>query len=191
MYSAILMIIGDIARRMVLPAMAGPLLLATALYGPLPCGAQTGAEATLLTIMPLEAAPITMTLSALTAAPSTKIFVSDDAGVTAEYAGVQLSDLLVAADVQLGKSIRNKRLAEYVLVSAADDYRVVFSLAELDPMFRQRPILLCYSKNGGPLPGNEGPLRLVVADEQRHARWVRQVTSIQILRVGKPMPSNR
>ena len=104
---------------------------------------------------------------------------------------MQLSDLLVAAGVQLGKSIRNERLAEYVLVSAADDYRALFSLAELDPMFRQRPILLCYSKNGGPLPDNEGPLRLVVADEQRHARWVRQVTSIQILKSVEAAPSIR
>ena len=83
MYSAILMIIGDIARRMRLPAVAGSLLVATALYGPLPCGAQTGGEAALLTIVPLQAAPVTKTLSALRAATSARIVVTDDAGVTA------------------------------------------------------------------------------------------------------------
>ena len=60
------------------------------------------------------------------------------------------------------------------------------TLAETDPIFRERTLLLCYRKNGGPLSGKEGPLRLVVADEKRHARWVRQVTAIELGRVEEP-----
>jgi DMSO/TMAO reductase YedYZ molybdopterin-dependent catalytic subunit len=192
-FSTMPMIHRSFARRMRFAALAGGLVLATALCCPLPCAAQTqtAPQAALLTIVPLGAAPVEQTLSALTALPPVKVAVSDEAGVSAEYTGVQVSDLLAAAGVSLGKSIRGERLAEYVLVSAADGYRAIFSLAELDPMFRARPILLCYSKNGGALPDKEGPLRLVVADEQRHARWVRRVTSIRILQGGDRVSSAR
>ena len=63
------------------------------------------------------------------------------------------------------------------------------SLRWIDPLFRERTLLLCYRKNGGPLPGTEGPLRVVVADEKRHARWVRQVTAIELGRVEEPSSS--
>ena len=76
--------------------------------------------------------------------------------------------------------MRGDRLAEFMMIHAADGYRVLFSLAEVDPMFRERPLLICYRKNGAALPDEEGPLRVVVADEKRHARWVRQVTAIEL-----------
>ena len=52
----------------------------------------------------------------------------------------------------------------YLLVEAADDYRVVFALPELDPAFTERVILLADRRDGQPLAAAEGPLRLVVPD---------------------------
>jgi DMSO/TMAO reductase YedYZ molybdopterin-dependent catalytic subunit len=75
------------------------------------------------------------------------------------------------------------------MVRAADGYRALFSLAETDPLFRERTLLLCYRKNGEPLPDKEGPLRMVVADEKRHARWVRRVTVIEVGRIEEPSPA--
>jgi hypothetical protein len=43
-------------------------------------------------------------------------------------------------------------------------------------------ILLADRRDGQPLAAAEGPLRLVVPDEKRHARWVRQVRSCTVRR---------
>jgi len=62
-----------------------------------------------------------------------------------------------------------------------DGYRVSFSLAEPDPGFRERPILLPHQRDGQTMAENQGPLRLVVADEARPARWVRQLSGLRVI----------
>ena len=120
----------------------------------------------------------TFSLAGLEVAGAVAVTVDDDSGQSSDYTGVPIAKLLESVGVPLGKSLRGERLAEFVMVRAADGYRALFSLAETDPMFRERTLLLCYRKNAGPLPAREGPLRVIVADEKRHARWVRQVTAI-------------
>ena len=141
---------------------------------------------TLLTIRQDGAVLGIFSLAALETAGAVAVTVEDDSGQASQYTGVPIAQLLESAGVALGKSVRGERLAEYVMVRATDGYRALFSLAETDPLFRERTLLLCYRKNGGPLPDKEGPLRLVVADEKRHARWVRQVTTIELGSVGDP-----
>jgi hypothetical protein len=70
-----------------------------------------------------------------------------------------------------------------VLVSAADGYKVVFSMGELDVGLRERSILLADHSDGQPLDPREGPLRLIVPDEDLQSRSVRRVTSISVRRV--------
>jgi hypothetical protein len=41
-------------------------------------------------------------------------------------------------------------------------------------------ILLADTKDGQPLPPREGPFRIVVPGEKRPARWVRQVTALEV-----------
>jgi len=67
-----------------------------------------------------------------------------------------------------------------VVVKAADGYQAVFALPELDPLFSKKVVLLADRRDGGPLSAKEGPYRLVVPDEARQARWVRQVISIEL-----------
>ena len=59
-------------------------------------------------------------------------------------------------------------------------YRVVFSLAELATAFTDRVVLIADSRDGAALSAHEGPFRLVVPGEKREARWVRQVTAIDV-----------
>jgi hypothetical protein len=66
------------------------------------------------------------------------------------------------------------------VASAADGYRAVFALPELDPAFTDGVVLVADKRDGRPLGGEEGPLRLVVAGEKRQARWVRQLTSLSV-----------
>ena len=68
-------------------------------------------------------------------------------------------------------------------MEAADGYRVVVALPEIDPAFTDKPIVLAFIKNGNPPDEKEGPYRIVIPDEKRMARWVRQVTTLKIVEV--------
>jgi hypothetical protein len=125
---------------------------------------------TILTKGDIEALPTTT----VTTGPS-------DAPVT--FVGISLKALLEKAGVGFGESLRGKRLASCLLVEAADGYRVVIALPELDPAFTDRQIVLAFLRNGKPLDEKEGPYRIVIPDEKRMARWVRQVTALRIVDV--------
>jgi hypothetical protein len=106
------------------------------------------------------------------------------------FVGVSLGRVLEAAGRRVD-SLRGGDLTQVVLVEAADGYRVVFALAELDPSFRgdeQSPILLVWAEDGAPVAPAFGPLRLVVTAERRPSRWIRQVTRVSVFSV-EPAPA--
>jgi hypothetical protein len=88
--------------------------------------------------------------------------------------------LLTLVGAPHGDSLRGAALTTYIVVQAADGYRVVFSLAEFDPGFTDRIAILVDSRNGAPLPPDKGPYRLIVPDEKRPARWARQVLRFEL-----------
>ena len=106
--------------------------------------------------------------------------VSDEKGIRARYEGVPVAELLRQADVPLGKQLRGSRLKLYVVVAASDGYRAVFALPEFDPDFTDRVILLVDRRDGRALSASEGPFRIVVPGEKRHARWVREVVALDV-----------
>src|SRR5215471_7838212 len=126
--------------------------------------------------------PQQWTLDDLTTLPRREVRARDRDGTEATFAGVALVDLLRLAGVPLGEKLRGSNMAPYLLVEAADGYRVVFALPELDPAFTERVVLLADHRDGQLLATTEGPLRLVVPDEKRYARWARQVVSGSIRR---------
>lgn len=95
------------------------------------------------------------------------------------FVGPRLSDVLRQAGGSLD-SLRGARLAQYVVVEARDNYRVVFSIAELARDFTSRRVILAHSVDGSALPPEQGPWRLVVEGELRPARWVRQVSALRV-----------
>lgn len=70
------------------------------------------------------------------------------------------------------------RLRRSVVVTGRDGYSAVLALAEIDPEFEAKPVLLAYRRDGEPLPGNE--LRLVVPGDHRGGRSVRAVAKIEL-----------
>lgn len=102
-------------------------------------------------------------------------------GDSAEWSGVRLSDLLKRAGAPIGEKLRGALLAYYVRVTAVDGYTVVFSLGELDPELLDHVVLVADRRNGQKLDGKEGPLRLIIPSEKRPARWVRQVSAIDLV----------
>jgi hypothetical protein len=100
------------------------------------------------------------------------------------YSGVRLSDLLAKLGAPLGQQLRGTALKSYVVATGSDGYHAVFSLAEVDPTFHPGEILVADTMNGAPLdaPLNEktGPFRLVVTEDKRPARSVRNLVSIEL-----------
>lgn len=100
------------------------------------------------------------------------------------YGGVNLSDILLAAGAKLGKDeLRGKELAAYVLVEAADGYKATFAIAELSADFTDKTILLADTRDGKPLGASAGFWQIIVPDDKKHGRWVRQVVSLKILKL--------
>jgi DMSO/TMAO reductase YedYZ molybdopterin-dependent catalytic subunit len=126
--------------------------------------------------------PLTFHAPDLATLPRQTLQVRDHEGRQSVFEGVALVESLQRAGVPLGKDLRGDRMVTYVLVGAADGYRVVFALPEIDPAFSDRLILLADRRDQQPLSAKEGPLHLIVPGEKRQARWVRQVTSVTVRR---------
>lgn len=124
--------------------------------------------------------PLVLSQADLLALPRKLLAVTDEKGKPVVYDGVPVVELLRRAGAPLGKQLRGPQMKLYVTADAADGYRVVFALAELDPDFTDRTTILADRRDGHVLAPPEGPFRLVVAGDKRHARWVRGVTVLDI-----------
>ncbi len=113
---------------------------------------------------------------------------AEDHGVHARFEGVALSTMLARAGAPQGEKLRGDKLALALVVDATDGYRALFALPELDPAFTERVVFLADRRDGRPLSDTEGPFRVVVVGEKRQARWVRQVTSLRLVRVAGDRP---
>jgi len=101
-----------------------------------------------------------------------------DAAVHCE--GVALVDLLRKQGAMPDKPLHGTDLARVVIVEGSDGYRAAFSLGELDPTLGGRKVYLVDRCNDAALDANDGPLRLLVPDDSRAARGVRQVESLYV-----------
>jgi hypothetical protein len=135
-----------------------------------------------ITVQNEAGATVKITAAEITSMPHQGISVQDH-GKTVHFEGVPLRLVLEKAGVTFGETMRGKRLAACLLVEAADGYKVLIALPELDPGFTDRVILLADKADGHPLDSKEGPFRVVVPGEQRAARWVRQVTALKVVQV--------
>lgn len=130
--------------------------------------------------------PMTITAADFAKLPHVRVSASEHDKPAVAYEGVALLDVLKLAGVEVGPALRGPQLATAVLLEAADGYRVVLSLAELDPGFRDKQVLLVDRADGKPLTAEVGPYRLVIPEEKRPARWIRQVRSISLVTIKAP-----
>ena len=103
---------------------------------------------------------------------------------TEVYQGVSVEELLRRAGAPQGEALRGAAMTTYVLAAAADGYRVVFSLAELDGGFTDSNVIVADTLDGVSLGAGQGPLKLVAPHDKRPARWVRMLRSLTVLRAG-------
>ncbi len=142
-----------------------------------PAGSGT---AVLLEVRGEVSRPLTLTASEFARLPRRTVRALGHDRVESQFEGVPLVEILARAGVPVGKDLRGPAMALYLVVEASDGYRAVFALAELDPAFSERLILLADRRDGRPLPDPAGPLQVIVPGEKKHARWVRQVLRLRI-----------
>jgi|SRR5580692_1615428 hypothetical protein len=159
--------------RLFVPAILLALTLHTAL-----------ASAQQLTVQDESGKKTVLTAPEIEGLPRVKVTTGAfSAAAAATFEGVALRAVLEKAGVGLGETLKGKRMASCLLVEATDGYRVVIALPEIDPAFNDKQMVLAFLKDGKRLNDKEGPYRLVIPDEKRMARWVRQVTTLRIVDV--------
>lgn len=105
--------------------------------------------------------------------PHVKVAASEHSSRPVNYKGGTLKSVLEKAGLTFGESMKGKRLTNCLLGEAADGYRAVIALPELDPAFTDKQTLLAFLRERKPLGEKEGPYRIVISDGKRMARWVR------------------
>jgi len=100
--------------------------------------------------------------------------------------GVSATTLLRLTGLDLAANLGGAQVASHALIArAADGYRAVFALPELNPHFGHPPLLVNWEDaGGGALPPRVGPFQLIATGESRPGRWVRQLVSLEV----KSMP---
>jgi DMSO/TMAO reductase YedYZ molybdopterin-dependent catalytic subunit len=151
------------------------------------CGVTTAQEvvatngAASLKINGAVGTPLTLTAEELKKMPRKTLTVANPHDKKTEvYEGVLVEELLKRAGVAQGEHLRGQALAMYVVFKAEDGYRVVFSIAELDPGVVDSDVIVADTLDGAAMPPKVGPLRLVAPREKRPARWVRMLTEITL-----------
>jgi len=129
---------------------------------------------------PVHEQTISVSAETLAGLPRVKVEAKEHDNPTATYEGVALGAILERAGLPRGVNLRGKALRAIVLITASDGYQVVFTLADTDPAFTDRVIILADKKDGKPLPEKEGPFRIIAPSEKRPARWIRNVKTIAI-----------
>ncbi len=97
-----------------------------------------------------------------------------------QFAGVTVFSILEAAGYKLDEPKRGAYLTQYVVITATDGYRVVYSMGEFDPKSKREAPLLVWQQDGAALKEAEGPYRLVIPDNAHTSRWIRQIKSIVV-----------
>lgn len=117
----------------------------------------------------------------LKAMPRTTVTVHNEHSKADEaYSGVRLADLLGKMEAPLGHDLRGAALSGYVVATGSDGYVAVIALAEADPTFHSGEVIVADTLNGAPLDAKSGPFKLVVTEDKRPARWVRNLVSIEL-----------
>jgi hypothetical protein len=176
-------------RCLWLPAIA---ILALAL---LPCGwapvlaaqqtqrAAPAAPSSSLTIRTDDGKTLTLSTDDLAALPhKTVVAFNEHSNAKETYSGVPLSTLLAKVGVPQGDQVRGGIFLIGVVAEGTDGYKVLYSLAEIDPAIHVGDVIVADTLDGQKL-GADGAFKLVSTEDKRPARWVRNLSAISVIHV--------
>ena len=99
------------------------------------------------------------------------------------YTGPLLSDVLARAGLTASKETEPLILHSSVIATGTDHYFVLYSAAEVEPMFSRSQVIVAVMKAG--LPDTEGGnIQLINTDGSRPARWVHGLSDINVMSIS-------
>jgi hypothetical protein len=101
-------------------------------------------------------------------------------GASHAYEGVVLTELLRLVDAPTGARVHAAAVRDYLVVTGADGFRAVLSLAETDASVQAHPVILADKMDGAPLIPHDAPFRVVVDGDRKPSRSVYAVTRIEV-----------
>lgn len=119
----------------------------------------------------------TLTAEALADLPRAQVTVAGGSGPQV-YEGPALAYVMRAVRLPVGMRAHGEPMKGYLVVRGADGYAAVLSAAEADKELHEDVVILADRLDGRPLPDAEGPWRLVIDDDIRPWRSVRQVVAM-------------
>jgi hypothetical protein len=124
--------------------------------------------------------PVALSQTDFRALPHITIKVHNDhTNADETYSGVLLATLLAFVNAPIGTEFHKEALTSYLIASGSDGYSVLLSLAEIDPSFHGGQVLVADARDGQPL-AKSGPFQLIVSEDRRPTRWVRNLDSIAL-----------
>ena len=165
------------------PKKLSVILLAVALFTLPVFSAQQAAppaESSLLVTSQSHAA-VKLSASDLKAMPHINVaFHNSHTNADETYSGVRLAEVLTKIGAPLGNELRGAALANYIIATGSDGYKAVLALGEVDPSFHPGDVIVADAMDGKPLDAHSGPFKVVVTEDKRPARSVRNLVSIEL-----------
>lgn len=96
------------------------------------------------------------------------------------YSGVPLSDLLTKLGVPQGEAVRGPLFMTGIIAEGTDGYKVLYSIAEVDPTIHTGQVLVADTLNDKPI-GADGGFKMISTEEKRPARWVRNLDKVSVI----------
>lgn len=104
-------------------------------------------------------------------------------GTEETYSGPLVSTVLEASGLVASKETEPVILHSSVIGTGTDKYFVVYSAAELEPMFSKGQAIVAIAKSG--LPDEEGGMiQLINTGDAKPARWVHGLTNLNVMSVA-------
>ena len=107
-------------------------------------------------------------------------------GRTVTYSGVALASLLEKQVPGSGTMSGLRSISDAViLIRGTDGYQAAVSAAAVAMDPNGTRYLVATARDGKPLDKGQGPIRLIIPADPKHARWVKDVQKIRLVRLDK------
>lgn len=102
-------------------------------------------------------------------------------GVEESYTGPLLADVLAASGLKASRETQPLILHSSIVATGTDHYFVLYSAAEVEPMFSTGQVIVAVMK-GDMMPDTEGgTIQLINTLDNRPARWVHGLANINVM----------
>lgn len=119
--------------------------------------------------------PATYPVRGLTTMPAVQVQGTVEDGALSTFVGTLLWPLIAAAK-PIDETERGSYLQHVLFARGADGDAVAIAIAEIDPGFEGKPVVIAYKQDGALLPVP----RLVVPGDRRSGRNVRDLVAVEV-----------